>query len=111
MPAASVFPPGITATTGSTTRLELGVVVVVVVLFAALLLVRARQARDQRIRKAASEGYFDPDVARYGTVRSPTLLPRRPWTTRGGRWHPPSWPPPGTRRPDGAHPCRLRPVR
>ncbi len=65
MPAASVFPPGITATTGSTTRLELGVVVVVVVLFAALLLVRARQARDQRIRKAASEGYYDPDVAHY----------------------------------------------
>jgi hypothetical protein len=53
------------ATTGSSTRLELGVVVVVVVLFAALLLVRAKQARDQRMRKGASEGYFDPDVAHY----------------------------------------------
>jgi translation initiation factor IF-2 len=65
MTAASVLPPGFTATTGSSTHLELGAVVVVVVLFVALLLVRAKQGRDQKIRKAASEGYYDPDVARY----------------------------------------------
>ncbi len=68
--SASSFPTApLTATMGTGTRLELGAVVLVVILFIALLLVRAKQGRDQKIRKAASEGYYDPDVARY--VRGP----------------------------------------
>ena len=72
MSASSLFTAPLTATTDSGTRLELGAVVLVVIIFAALLLVRSKQSRDQKIRKAASEGYYDTDVARY--VRGPASV-------------------------------------
>jgi hypothetical protein len=68
MSTASILPE-VTAAVGSATHLELGAVVLVVVMVIATLLVRMKQNRDQRIRKAASEGYYDPDVAHY--VRGP----------------------------------------
>jgi hypothetical protein len=64
MSTASI-PPDVTAAVGSATHLELGAVVLVVVMVIATLLVRMKLDRDQRIRKAASQGYYDPDVAHY----------------------------------------------
>jgi len=61
----------LTATADSGTHLELGALVIVAVIFIALLLVRAKQSRDQKIRKAASAGYFDTDLARYGRGPGP----------------------------------------
>jgi hypothetical protein len=69
MSTSSLLSAPLWATMASGTRLELGAVVLVVILFAALLLVRAKQRRDQKMRKGASEGYYDPDVARF--VRGP----------------------------------------
>ena len=37
-----------------------------VVVLAALLVLRARRDRNLKLRKAASEGYYDPDAARFG---------------------------------------------
>ncbi len=65
MPAFSLLTARISAAADSGTRLEVGAVVLVLLVFVALLLVRAKQNRDKKIRKAASEGYYDPDVARY----------------------------------------------
>jgi hypothetical protein len=81
MPVASVLPPAITATSSSGTHLELGAILVVALIFVALLLVRAKQHRDQRVRKAASEGYFDLDVARY--VHAPIPDPPAAESTGG----------------------------
>jgi hypothetical protein len=64
MSTASILPEA-TAVVGSATHLELGAVALVVVMVIATLLVRMKLNRDQRIRKAASQGYYDPDVAHY----------------------------------------------
>jgi len=66
MHEAALLPTGSTVVASSGTSAEVAVVVAVVVLFAALLLVKAKRGHDQKIRKAASVGYFDPDAARYG---------------------------------------------
>jgi hypothetical protein len=57
---------GIMATGSSVTTIEIGLAAFAVVALAALLVLRARRDRDLRTRKAASEGYFDPDAARFG---------------------------------------------
>jgi hypothetical protein len=56
----------IIATGSSVATVEICLAAFVVVALAALLVLRARRDRDLRIRKAASEGYFDPDAARFG---------------------------------------------
>ncbi len=54
------------AVTSSVTTIEVALIVAAVALLVALLLVKAKRERDQKVRKAASQGYYDPDAARYG---------------------------------------------
>jgi len=54
------------AVTVTTTVVEYGLVALALALLVALLVVRSKRARDLKLRKAASMGYYDPDVARYG---------------------------------------------
>jgi hypothetical protein len=62
---AALPPLRITAATNTVTVVELGLATLAVVLFVALIVVRAKRDHDQKIRKAASMGYHDPDAARY----------------------------------------------
>jgi len=66
MHEVALFSSGVTAVTVTTTVVEFGLVAVALVLFIALLALRAVRARNQKLRRAASSGYYDPDVARYG---------------------------------------------
>jgi hypothetical protein len=62
----TVISSGVMAVAITTPVIESGLVALAVVLLIALLVVRSKRARDQKLRKAASTGYYDPDVARYG---------------------------------------------
>jgi hypothetical protein len=116
MSTASI-PPDVTAAVGSATHLELGAVVLVVVMVIATLLVRMKLDRDQRIRKAASQGYYDPDVAHY--VHGPVPdAPSRPAADDTDQALAPSFTAPhrskaskrGASRPPAPRPPALRPV-
>ncbi len=98
MHEAALVPLGITATASTVTRVELGLATVAVVLFLVLLAVRAKRDHDQRIRKASSVGYYDPDAARYlgsplapdpaGTVGHAAPVPLAPTFVAPGRTRP-----------------------
>jgi hypothetical protein len=47
--------------------IELGVICFVAFMLVMLLVVRAKRSHDQKIRRAASSGFYDFDVAHYGT--------------------------------------------
>jgi hypothetical protein len=66
MHVAALLPLRTTAAASTVTVVELGLAALAVVLFVALLMVRAKRDHDQKIRKAGSVGYYDPDAARYG---------------------------------------------
>ena len=57
--------------------IEICLAAFVVVGLAALFVLRARRDRDLRTRKAASEGYYDPDAARFsgGGIAAEPLRP------------------------------------
>jgi hypothetical protein len=57
---------GAIATSGSVGVIEMGLAALAAIVLAALVVLRARRDRDLKIRKAASEGYYDPDAARFG---------------------------------------------
>ena len=63
MHEGALLPTGSTAVTGSVTT---DLFAVALLLLAVLLLTKVKRDHDQKIRKAASVGYFDTDVARYG---------------------------------------------
>jgi hypothetical protein len=66
MHEAVVFSSGVVAVAITTPVVEVGLVAVALILLVALLVIQSKRARDQKLRKAASMGYYDPDVARYG---------------------------------------------
>jgi hypothetical protein len=66
MHEAANLPSAVMAVTLTTTALESGLVALALAMLVALLVVRSKRAHDQKLRKAASMGYYDPDVARYG---------------------------------------------
>ncbi len=71
---------GITASGAGLPPAELAVVVAVVVLLALVLVLRSRRSRDQKLRRGASEGYHDRDLAHYALgsasgARGPSLDP------------------------------------
>jgi hypothetical protein len=66
MHEAALLSSAVMAVTVTTTVVESGLVALVVALLVALLVVRSKRAHDQKLRKAASMGYYDPDVAKYG---------------------------------------------
>ena len=72
MNEAAVFSSGLMAVTVTVTVVESVLVALALTLFIALLAVRSKRAHDQKLRKAASMGYYDPDAARYG-YGSPTV--------------------------------------
>ena len=57
---------GIVAAGSGVSVIEICLAAFAVLVLAALLVLRARRDRDLKIRKAASEGYYDPDAARFG---------------------------------------------
>lgn len=87
-----------TATANTVTRVELGLAAMAVVLFLALLAVRVKRDHDQKIRKAARIGYYDPDASRYpggppvpdpeGTAVDPAQAPLAPTFIAPGRSRP-----------------------
>jgi hypothetical protein len=66
MHEAAPFSSAVMAVTVTTTVVESGLVALALALLIALLVVRSKRAHDQKLRKAASMGYYDPDVAKYG---------------------------------------------
>jgi len=63
---AALLPTGSTAVTSSGPGAEVVAVAAAAVLLVILLLIKVKRGHDQKIRKAASAGYYDPDAARYG---------------------------------------------
>jgi hypothetical protein len=64
--SAALSLAGIVAAGNSVSSIEICLAVFAVVVLAALLVLRARRDRSLKIRRAASEGYYDPDAARFG---------------------------------------------
>ena len=54
--------------------IELGVICFGGFVIVMLLIIRAKRAHDQKIRRAASSGFYDFDVARYGTASAGSSL-------------------------------------
>ena len=54
--------------------IELGVICFGGFVVVMLLVIRAKRAHDQKIRRAASSGFYDFDVARYGTATAGSSL-------------------------------------
>lgn len=54
--------------------IELGVICFGGFVVVMLLIIRAKRAHDQKIRRAASSGFYDFDVARYGTATAGSSL-------------------------------------
>jgi len=54
--------------------IELGVICFGAFVLVMLLAVRAKRAHDQKLRRAASSGFYDFDVARYGTANAGSSL-------------------------------------
>jgi hypothetical protein len=73
--------PGFVASVSNVGRVEIGLLGVALLLVVLLLAVRFKRARDQKIRKAAATGYYDPDVARYGPGATSA-----PGTDPSGQW-------------------------
>ncbi len=64
--SAALSLAGIVAAGSGVSFIEMGLAAFVVVVLAALLVLRVRRDRHLKARKAASEGYYDPDAARFG---------------------------------------------
>jgi hypothetical protein len=54
--------------------IELGVICFAGFALVMLLVIRAKRAHDQKLRRAASAGFYDFDVARYGTASAGSSL-------------------------------------
>jgi hypothetical protein len=91
---------GIVAAGGGVSFIEICLAAFAVVVLAALLVLRARRDRNMKIRRAASEGYYDPDAARFGgggiasergrPVVDPSLQSLAPTFVAPGQMKPPA---------------------
>jgi hypothetical protein len=65
MQASAVGSAAIVSTAGSGSTIELAVIVAAVVLLVLVLILRAQRSRRQALRRGASVGYYDRDMAHY----------------------------------------------
>jgi hypothetical protein len=54
--------------------IELGIMAFIAVMVILLLAVRAKRSHDQKVRRAASSGFYDFDLAHYGTASAGSSL-------------------------------------